>query len=69
MNYAPKDCIVIEDSIYGIMAGLKANMTVIAYLEHVLYDKEAYVKKINSLGNVYICHNMLEVKKLLLSLD
>ena len=61
MNYEPKDCIVIEDSIYGIMAGLKANMTVIAYLEHVLYDKEAYVKKINSLGNIHICKILLNI--------
>ncbi len=69
MNYNPKDCIVIEDSIYGIIAGLKANMTVIAYLEHILYDKEEYIKQINSLGNVYICNNMIEVKKLILNLD
>ena len=68
MNYAPKDCIVIEDSIYGIMAGLKANMSVIAYLEHILYDKQEYIKKINTLGKAHICNNMIEVKKLLLSI-
>ena len=65
MNFAPQNCIVIEDSIYGIIAGLKANMTVIAYLEHILYDKEEYIKKINLLGKVHICNNMIEVKKLL----
>ena len=69
MKYAPKDCIVIEDSIYGIMAGIKANMTVIAYLEHILYDKNEYIKKINALGKVYICNNMIEVKDLLLTLN
>ena len=69
MNYASKDCIVIEDSIYGIMAGIKANMTVIAYLEHILYDKNEYIKKINALGKVYICNNMIEVKNLLLTLN
>lgn len=69
MNYASKDCIVIEDSIYGIMAGIKANMTVIAYLEHILYDKNEYIKKINALGKVYICNNMIEVKDLLLTLN
>lgn len=69
MNYLPKDCIVIEDSMYGIMAGLKANMTVIAYLEHILYDKDEYIKKINSLGKVYICNNMLEVKELILKFN
>lgn len=67
MNYTPKDCVVIEDSIYGIMAGLKANMTVIAYLEHILYNKDEYIEKINSLGKVHICNNMKEVKNLLLS--
>ena len=68
MNYSPKDCIVVEDSIYGIIAGLKANMTVVAYLEHILYDKKEYIKQINSLGKVHICNNMIELKKLLLSL-
>ena len=68
MNYAPKDCIVIEDSIYGIMAGIKANMTVIAYLEHILYDKKEYIRKINDLGKVHICHNMVEVKDLLFNI-
>ena len=68
MNYRPCECIVIEDSIYGIIAGLKANMTVIAYLEHILYDKKEYIKQINSLGNVHICNNMIEVKKLLLNI-
>lgn len=66
MNYEPKDCIVIEDSIYGITAGLKANMTVIAYLEHILYNKQEYIAKINSLGKVHICNNMIEVKRMLL---
>ena len=68
MNYTPQDCIVIEDSVYGIMAAIRANMTVIAYLEHILYDKEEYIKKINALGKVHICNNMTEVKELLLSL-
>ena len=69
MNYLPKDCIVIEDSIYGIIAGLKANMTVIAYLEHILYNKKEYIERINSLGKVHICNNMIEVKNLLLTLN
>ena len=69
MNYTPKDCIVVEDSIYGITAAIKANMTVIAYLEHILYDKKEYIKKINSLGKVHICNNMIEVKDLLLVLN
>ena len=67
MNYSPEECIVIEDSIYGIMAGLKANMNVVAYLEHILYDKNEYIEKINSLGKVHICNNMTEVKELLLN--
>ena len=69
MNYTPKDCIVVEDSIYGITAAIRANMTVIAYLEHILYDKKEYIKKINSLGKVHICNNMIEVKDLLLVLN
>ena len=65
MNCVSENCIVIEDSIYGIIAGLKANMTVVAYLEHILYDKDEYIQKINSLGKVHICNNMVEVKSLL----
>ena len=69
MNYLPKDCIVIEDSIYGITAAIKASMTVIAYLEHILYNKKEYIERINSLGKVHICNNMIEVKNLLLTLN
>ncbi len=67
MNYKPQECIVVEDSIYGIMAGLKANMTVVAYLEHILYDKKEYIEKIKSLGNVHFCNNMIELKEFLLN--
>ena len=52
---------------YGIMAGLKANMTVVAYLEHILYDKKEYIEKIKSLGNVHFCNNMIELKEFLLN--
>ena len=31
MGYSPKDCVVIEDSLAGMTAGLKAQMTVIAF--------------------------------------
>ena len=32
MGFEPKDCVVIEDSLAGMTAGLKAGMTVIAFL-------------------------------------
>lgn len=65
MGYKPEDCIVIEDSINGLTAGIKANMTTIAFTKHCFYNKENYLKNIKNLGIKYIFDNMLDIKKFL----
>ncbi len=40
MGASPKDCIVVEDSKAGITAGIRANMTVVAYMEHQILREE-----------------------------
>ena len=34
-DIAPEDCVVVEDSIFGVSAGIAANMTVLALNERV----------------------------------
>lgn len=67
MGYDPKDCIVVEDSLAGITAALKAKMVPIAFIGSDLYDKKYYTSKIKDLGVQYIFDNMKDVKKNLLT--
>lgn len=61
MNYLPKDCIIIEDSLAGMTAGLRANMTVLAFLGCEMYNNEKYIRKVKDLGIKYIFFNMKDV--------
>lgn len=65
MGYEPKDCIIIEDSINGLLAGIRANITTIAYIEHCLIDKNEYISLIKNLGIKSIFDNMYDLKKYL----
>lgn len=64
-GHSPEDCIVIEDSLAGMTAGLKAGMEVIAFLGCDMNKNENYVKKVKSLGIKHIFFNMAEVQKFL----
>lgn len=61
MGFEPKDCIVVEDSIAGIMAAKAAKMDVIAFVEHEKLDKVGYVKKVKELGVMAVANDMSEV--------
>ena len=65
MGYEPKNCIVIEDSFNGILAGIRADINTIAYIEHCLLNKEEYVSTIKKLGINLIFDNMYDLKKYL----
>lgn len=60
MRYQPKDCIVIEDSVTGIKAALKANMPVIAFLGACHTQSDWYHENIKRLS-VPIAHNCDEL--------
>lgn len=64
MGYAPKDCLVIEDSIAGIQAAQAADMDVIAFLGGGHTRFEWYKNRIN-VHNVPIAHNTKEIWELM----
>ncbi len=65
MKYNPADCFVIEDSLAGMTAGLKAGMTVIAFLGCEMNNNESYIEKVKSLGIKNIFFKMSEIEKFL----
>ncbi len=66
MGYKPKDCIVIEDSLAGMTAGLRAGMEVIAFVGCEMNQSEANLQKIKELGIKHIFYNMTEVRNFVL---
>lgn len=68
MGFDVKDCIVVEDSIAGLTAALRAKITPIAFIGSDLYDKKTYKNKINDMGVNLVFDNMNDVKKAILSL-
>ena len=65
MGEKPEDCVVIEDSIAGLTAALKAGCLPIAFLAGDLSGNNKHMEKVKSLGVQYITHNMQEVKKIM----
>ena len=63
MGFAPKDCIVIEDSIAGLIAAERAGMNRIAFVE---YNQPEIIEKIKSMSVENIFYNMVDVKNFLL---
>lgn len=68
MGIKPENCIVVEDSLTGLTAGLKANMLTVAFVEHAVLDREKYIKDIKALGIKNIFENMRELKEFLIGL-
>ena len=65
MNYDPKDCFVIEDSIVGIKAALRAKMTPIAFIK---YTNSKAIEEIKKMDIQYIFDDMKDVKEFLLKI-
>ena len=61
MGEKPEQCLVIEDSIAGMTAGLKAGMKVAAFLGSEIYQNQAYIDKVKSLGIENIFYNMRDL--------
>ena len=58
MKTNPKNCLVIEDSLAGMTAALRANMNVVAFLGSDIYQNQNYLDKVMSLGITNIFYNM-----------
>ena len=65
MGYRPQNCIVIEDSLAGMTAGLKAGMNVIAFLGCEMNHGQTYLDKVKALGIKHIFYHMDEIKRFL----
>lgn len=68
MGEKPEDCVVVEDSIAGLTAAIKAGCLPIAFLAGDLSGNNNHLTKVKNLGVPYITHNMEEVKKIIESL-
>ena len=67
MGENPTNCVVVEDSIAGLIAATKANITPIAYINDDL-DNSNQISYIKDIGVKYIFNNMIDIKKLILEL-
>lgn len=65
MGEKKEDCIVVEDSIVGMLAAQKAGIDLIAFLGSEMYDDKEYIERVKKIGIKNICFNMNEVKKFL----
>lgn len=61
MGEQPENCVVIEDSLPGMTAALRAGMTAVAYIGCEMNNNPEYVEKIKKLGVKYIFDNMDEL--------
>lgn len=67
MGEKPEDTIVVEDSIAGLTAALKAGSMPVAFTGCVVLNKNEHIQKIKSLGVTHIFDNMFELKNFILS--
>lgn len=65
-GFAPQKCIVIEDSLAGLTAGLKAGMKTFAFLGCEMNNNPEYIQKVKDLGVKNIFFDMIDIKRLLL---
>ena len=63
MGYAPRDCLVIEDSIAGLIAAQRAGMVPVCYAGAKMYrDNAGHWAKVKELGVEHIFKTMAELK-------
>ena len=68
MGYTPENSIVIEDSLAGLTASLRAKMVTIAYLGCPMNNNHENIQKVKDLGITNIFFNMEDVSNFLLYL-
>lgn len=68
MGEKPENAVVIEDSIAGLTAAIKAGCLPIAFLAGDIENDQIHLEKVKKLGVKHIFHNMKDVKKLITEL-
>ena len=61
MGEKPENCLVIEDSLAGLKAGLAAKMETIAYVGSKMNNNEEYITQVKALGIKHIFKTMNEI--------
>lgn len=69
MGFLPEECLVIEDSLAGLQAGLSAKMMTIAFIGCEMNNNPVYIQAIKNLGIKYIFNEMISVKNFLFTLN
>lgn len=67
MGEKPSDCIVVEDSLAGLKAGLAAKMDVIAFVGSSMNNNKDYIAKVKALGIENIFSDMDDIYKFIFS--
>ncbi len=65
MKTKPENCLVIEDSIAGMTAAIRAKIPVVAFLGSEIYQSPEYKKQVEDLGVKNIFYNMQDLKAFL----
>ncbi len=65
MGVQPEECLVIEDSLPGLKAAIKAGMTPIAFVGADIHNTHEYREKIQDMGVHLIFDNMQELYKII----
>lgn len=68
MGEKPQDAVVVEDSLAGLTAAIKAGCLPVAFLAGDLLNDKQHLQKVKDLGVKYIFHNMTDLKNFLLTL-
>lgn len=69
MGFSPEECIVIEDSLAGMNAGLNADMLTVAFVGCEMNNTLHNIRAIKELGIKHIFESMIELKSFLLTLN
>ncbi len=67
MGVPPKNCVVVEDSIAGMTAGLRAGMNVVAFLGCEMNNNDEYINRVKNLGIKNIFFKMKDVERFLIN--
>lgn len=65
MGYEPQNCVIIEDSLAGITAGVAAGMPVIAYIGATGNNSDEYAQKCRQAGAAHVVRTMRETAEVL----
>ncbi len=69
MGFLPEECIVIEDSLAGMKAGLNAGMLTVAFTGCEMNNTPHNIQAVKKLGIKHIFQSMMELKSFLLTLN